>query len=229
MAAGDLQRTWRRIVRTVAPSATNVIISVTLLVFLLQLLPGIGDAVTRGLLYAPIYSTQIALEPWRLVTVALVHSTSIFHIAFNMIALWMFGQQLEGMLGKGRFVALYVLSAMGGSVAVLFIPFLTNGPVVGASGAIFGLLGAFFVIVRKLGANATGLLVIIGLNLAVGFFFGSISWQSHVGGLLVGALVGLVFTRTRNRRQFRLQVGSLIAIGAVLLALGTLPALMGIR
>ncbi len=228
MAAGDLQRTWRRVVRTIAPSATNVIISITLLVFLLQLLPGIGDAVTRGLLYAPIYSTQIAPEPWRLVTVALVHSNSPFHIAFNMIALWMFGQQLESMLGKGRFVALYVLSAMGGSVAVLFIPYLTNGPVVGASGAIFGLLGAFFVIVRRLGANATGLLIIIGLNLAVGFFFGSISWQSHVGGLVVGALVGLVFTRTRNRRQFRLQVGTLVALGIALLVLGMLPALLGV-
>jgi membrane associated rhomboid family serine protease len=145
-----------------------------------------------------------------------------------MIALWMFGQQLESMLGKGRFVALYVLSAMGGSVAVLYLPYLTNGPVVGASGAIFGLLGAFFVIVRKLGANATGLLVIIGLNLAVGFFFGSISWQSHVGGLVIGALVGVVFTRTRNRRQLRLQVGALVAIGAALLVSGMMPAILGV-
>ena len=229
MAAQDLRRTWRRVVRAVAPSVTNLIIVITLLVFLLQLLPGIGGTVTDALLYAPLYSTGLALEPWRLLTVALVHSpSSLFHIAFNMIALWMFGQQLEGMLGRGRFIALYLISALGGSVAVLYLPYLSNGPVVGASGAIFGLLGAFFVLVRKLGGNATGLLVIIGLNLAVGFFIGTVSWQAHVGGLIAGALTAFIFTRTRERRLQRLQTGLLVAVAVALVLLGVLPALIGV-
>lgn len=229
MAAQDLRRTWRRVVGAVAPSITNFIIVITGLVYILQLLPGIGGSVTNALLYAPAYSTGLALEPWRLVTVALVHSPSwLFHIFFNMIALWMFGQQLEGMLGRGRFVALYVISALGGSVAVLYLPYLTNGPVVGASGAVFGLLGAFFILVRKLGGNATGLLIVIGLNLAVGFFVGTVSWQAHVGGLIAGALVAVIYTRTRQRRQQRAQTALVAGLAVILVVLGVLPALIGV-
>jgi membrane associated rhomboid family serine protease len=219
-------RAWRRFVTAVAPSATNVIISVTLLVFLVQLLPGIGSAVTAALLYSPAYSgfPGYPFEPWRLVTVALVHSPQqLFHIFFNMLALWMFGQQLETMLGKWRFLALYVISTLGGSVAVLL---LQGGSVVGASGAIFGLLGAFFVLVRKLGGNTTGLLIVIGLNLAIGFFVGSISWQAHVGGLVAGAIVGIIYSQTRHRRLRPLQVGLLAGFSVILVIVGVYPALI---
>jgi membrane associated rhomboid family serine protease len=219
---------WRRFVGVVAPSATNFLILVTLVVFLLQILPGIGSTVTNALLYAPQYSvpqTGYPFEPWRLITVAFVHSPQqIFHIAFNMLALWMFGQQLESMLGKWRFVALYLISALGGSVAVLY---LGNGPVVGASGAIFGLLGAFFILIRTLGGNTTGLLIVIGLNLAIGFFVGTISWQAHVGGLITGALVGLIYARTRHRRLRPVQTGLLIGLTVVLFIAGIWPALIG--
>ncbi|PVZ96322.1 rhomboid family intramembrane serine protease [Amnibacterium flavum] len=201
-------------------------ILITLVIYLLQLLPGIGTAVTSALLYAPQYSVPQSgypFEPWRLITVAFVHSPQqILHIAFNMLALWMFGQQLETMLGKGRFVALYLISALGGSVAVLY---LGNGPVVGASGAIFGLLGAFFILVRKLGGKATGLLIVIGLNLAVGFFVGSISWQAHVGGLIAGVLVGLIYVQTRHRRLRPAQIGLLVGLAVVLFIAGIWPAL----
>jgi membrane associated rhomboid family serine protease len=224
LARSGVNSTWRRFVSAVAPSATNVLISITLLVFLLQLLP-FGDNVTNALLYAPAYSgfPGAPFEPWRLLTVALVHSPQqLFHIFFNMLALWMFGQQLEGMLGKYRFLALYAISALGGSVAVLW---LQGGPVVGASGAIFGLLGAFFVLVRKLGGNTTGLLIVIGLNLAVGFFAGSISWQAHVGGLISGVLVGLIYTQTRHRRLRPLQIGLLSGLTLLLVIAGIWPAI----
>jgi len=228
VASGGVNRTWRRFVSVVAPSATNVLITVTLLVFLVQLLPGIGAAVTGALLYSPVYSipsTGYPLEPWRLVTVVFVHSTQvIFHVGFNMLALWLFGRQLESMLGKARFVALYFISALGGSVAVLYLAG-TGTAVVGASGAVFGLLGAFFVLIRKLGGNATGLLIVIALNLGLGLFVGSISWQAHVGGLIVGALVGLIYAQTRHRRLKNAQIALLVGLTVVLFLAGILPAL----
>jgi membrane associated rhomboid family serine protease len=225
---GSRGRTWRRLRSTVAPSVTYVLITVTLLVFLLQLL---SPAVTDALLYAPVYSrpeTGFPFEPWRLITVAFVHSPSvILHIAFNMLALWMFGQQLESAVGKWRFLAIYLLSALGGSVAVLYLKW--NDPaqaVVGASGAVFGLLGAFFIIARKLGANTAGLVILIALNLGIGLFFRTISWQAHVGGLLAGALVALVLVQTRRRDQQKLQTGLLIGVGAALVFAGVAPAII---
>ncbi|WP_307807055.1 rhomboid family intramembrane serine protease [Naasia sp. SYSU D00057] len=226
---GSRGRTWRRLRSTIAPSVTYVLITVTLLVFLLQLL---SSAVTDALLYAPVYSrpeTGFPFEPWRLITVAFVHSPSvILHIAFNMLALWMFGQQLESAVGKWRFLAIYLLSALGGSVAVLYLKW--NDPaqaVVGASGAVFGLLGAFFIIARKLGANTAGLVILIALNLGIGLFFRTISWQAHVGGLLAGALVAFVLVQTRRRNQQRLQTGLLIGVGAGLTLAGIAPAILG--
>jgi membrane associated rhomboid family serine protease len=213
-----------------APSVTYVLITVTLLVFLLQLL---SDSVTNALLYAPVYSrpaTGFPFEPWRMVTVAFVHSPGvILHVFFNMLALWMFGQQLEAAIGKWRFLVVYLLSALGGSVAVLYLKWGDPAQaVVGASGAVFGLLGAFFILARKLGANTTGLVVLIALNLGIGLFFSTISWQAHIGGLLAGALVALVLVQTRRRDQQKLQIGLLTAVGAALVLGGVAPALLGL-
>jgi membrane associated rhomboid family serine protease len=221
---------WRRLRATIAPSVTYVLITVTLLVFLLQLLSG---SVTDALLYAPVYSrpaTGFPFEPWRMLTVAFVHSpTVILHVFFNMLALWMFGQQLEAAIGKWRFLLVYLLSALGGSVAVLYLKWNDPGQaVVGASGAVFGLLGAFFILARKLGANTTGLVVLIALNLGIGLFFSTISWQAHIGGLLAGALVALVLVQTRRRDQQKLQIGLLTAVGAGLVLAGVAPALLGL-
>ena len=113
-----------------------------------------------------------------------------WHVGLNMLALWMIGRSLEPLLGRGRFLTLYLLSALGGSVAVALLSFTT--PVVGASGAIFGLFGALIVIGRHIGANIAGIAIILGINLVIGFIPGfNVSWQAHVGGLVVGALVGL--------------------------------------
>jgi membrane associated rhomboid family serine protease len=93
-------------------------------------------------------------------------------------------------------------------------------PVVGASGAIFGLLGAYFVIQRKLGGNNVQLLIVIGLNLVIGFLPGTnIAWQAHLGGLVVGSAVALVYLRTRRRDQRGLQIALVGGIVAVVLAL----------
>lgn len=201
-----------------APVVTYSIIGVTLAVFVLQLIPGL--AVTDRLAYAGVYSLPFNFEPWRMMTALFVHSTQLlFHVALNMYTLWIFGQLLEGLLGRWRFLALYLISGLAGSVAVLWLTDPRTG-VVGASGAIFGLMGAFLVIQRRLGGSATQLLVLVGINLVIGFVPGfNISWQAHLGGLIGGALVGLIFVETRKRDQQGLQIGLLVALVAVLVVL----------
>lgn len=194
------------------PVVTYSILGVTALVYLAQLLT--GGAVTEALLYwGPWSETQ----PWRFVTTMLVHSTSPFHIMFNMYALFIFGRMLEQALGQWRFLALYVLSAIGGSVAVLMLAPLT--PVVGASGAIFGLFAAFFVINRGLGGNSTQLLIVLGLNLAIGFLVPGIAWQAHLGGVIVGAAIGFIMLRTRRRSLAKRQLLLLGGVAAALIVL----------
>ncbi len=148
------------------------------------------------------------------------HSTQVpfIHLLFNMFTLFMFGPVLERMLGRIRFTALYFLSGIGGAVAVLLLAPTT--PVLGASGAIFGLVAAYFVIQRRLGFRNPTLLIVIVLNLAIGFFPGAnISWQGHLGGLVVGAAIAFVYLRTRHREQRGLQVALVAAIGVALVAI----------
>jgi len=219
----------RRFRRSVAPSATYAIIAITLLVFLLQLIPFLG--VTDGLQFAGayVYAGSGAFEPWRLLTVSLVHSTSSpFHILFNMVFLWLMGRQVESMLGPARFVALYLIATLGGSVAVLYLAPLGQ-PVVGASGAIYGLLATFFVIARKSGGNTTGLVILIGINLVFSFVTASISWQGHLGGLITGGLVAWVLVQTPRRTQRQRQFLLLGAIVAGLIALTALRSLLPVQ
>jgi membrane associated rhomboid family serine protease len=225
------ERRWSRS-RAVAvgdtrPHVTYAIIAVTSLAFLIGLIPGVGETVQDALAFwAPTLYPELTgtFEPWRLLTAALVHS-GFWHIGLNMLALWLMGRSLEPLLGRWRFLTLYVLSALGGSVAVALLSFTT--PVVGASGAIFGLFGALIVIGRHIGANIAGIAIILAINLAIGFIPGfNVSWQAHVGGLVVGALVGLVYARTRSVRRRGLQIGLLVLIAIVLLALLLVPPLL---
>lgn len=203
------------------PVVSYSILGLTLVVYLLQWVT--QGAVTTALAYFP---PLTALEPWRMLTVALVHSdSSFFHIIFNMYSLWVLGPLLESLIGRARFLTVYVLSALGGSVAVLWLAPLSI--VVGASGAIFGLLGAFFVIQRRLGGRNVQLVVIIAINLALGFVIPGVSWQSHVGGLLVGAACAAVMLRTRRADQQRQQALLLAGVGAALVALTVLRILIG--
>lgn len=176
--------------------------------------------------FAPLLYPELgAFEPWRVVTVALTHSRFL-HIGLNMLSLWMIGRVLEPMLGTGRFVLTYAMCAAGGSAAAAILSF--TSPVVGASGAVFGLFGALIVIGRHIGADMTGMLIVLGINLVLGFIPGmGVSWQSHVGGLVVGALLGLVFTRTRRADQRRTQILLLCAVGAGILLAFALPPLLG--
>lgn len=192
------------------PVVSYSILTVTLVVFALQWVT--QGAVTSAFAYFPPLTAQ---EPWRMLTVALVHSDrSIFHIVFNMYSLWVLGPLLESLIGRARFASIYVLSALGGSVAVLWLDPLSV--VVGASGAIFGLLGAFFVVQRRLGGRSVQLVVILAINLALGFVIPGISWQSHIGGLIVGALCAWIMLRTRRPGQQRRQAVLIAGVGLAL-------------
>jgi membrane associated rhomboid family serine protease len=184
-------------------------------VYLGQLLT--GGAVTQALLYWP---PLTMIEPWRMVTTMFVHSpSSVFHILFNGYSLFILGTLVERLIGPGRFVALFFLAGFGGSVAVLLLS--PMAAVVGASGAIFGLFGALFVIQRSFGGANVQLLIVLALNLVLGFVVPGISWQAHIGGLITGALVAGILVKTRGvqqGRQQRLQLG-LVAGGLAAIAL----------
>ncbi len=197
-----------------APVVTYSIIALCVIVWLLQIIP--NSPVTDALVY---YGPYTYSQPWRMLTAAFVHSTSSpIHLAFNMFSLFIFGPILERLVGRVRFLVLYLVSAFGGSVAVLLLAPLT--PVVGASGAIFGLMGAFFVIQRKFGGNSTYLVVLIGINLVIGFLPGTnVSWQAHLGGLIAGAAVAFVYVRTRRADQKVLQAVLVAVVVIVLIAL----------
>lgn len=182
------------------PRLTFGIIGVTVGFFVLQL--ALGRAVVNRFAFVPVLGDT---EPWRLFTVALVHSSSFFHILFNMYALYILGQFLEPALGRARFAALYALGVLGGSVTILLLASPENSDwfrgTVGASGAVFALFGALFVLQRKLGGSNRGLLILLGLNLAMPFVFPNISWQGHLGGLVTGLLAGAVFAYLGKRPE----------------------------
>lgn len=214
--------------RSGPPKVTYAILAITGFVGLLQLIPGLnitGMLLFGGRYVIPELSPLFGFEPWRAVTALLVHG-SIWHIGLNMLALWMIGRSLEPMLGRWRFLALYLLGGIGGSAAVAIIdPRIVT---IGASGAVFALFGALLVIGLHMGANMTGLFVILGINLVIGFIprFG-IAWEAHVGGALTGALIGFILLRTRKPPQRKWQVPLLIGVGALLLvALFVVPSLI---
>ncbi|WP_344312018.1 rhomboid family intramembrane serine protease [Agromyces terreus] len=206
-----------------APVVTYSLIGITAFVYLLQWIPGLG--VTNALFFSPVFMTEVFPEPWRALTSVFLHSTSwFFHILLNMYTLWIFGRLLEPMLGRGRFLALYLISGLAGSVGVVVFA-APSSQVLGASGAIFGLMGAFVVIQRRLGGNMTQLYILLAINLAIGFIPGAnISWQAHLGGLIGGALVGLILLETRPRSRRGLQIGLLIALPIALFVIGVLVA-----
>ena len=218
------QRQWRRrspaalsAVQAGKPVVTYGIIAVTAFVYLLQLVPGfdVASLLRFWIGYLLPELSGAPFQPWRLVTAMLVHG-GILHLALNMLALWMIGRQLEPMLGRWRFLTLYVLSGVGGSA--LFGILSPGSATVGASGAVFGLFGALLVIGLHIGANMTGLFVLLGINLVIGFVPGfGIAWQAHIGGAIVGALIGLIVLRTRKRSQRTAQILLLIGVAAALL------------
>lgn len=177
----------------------------------------IGSLFTTQLMYVPLLTV---FEPFRMLSAGFVHDPSgPVHILFNSYAIWIFGSQLEPLLGRLRFLALYLISIVGGSVAVL----LLSDPriaVVGASGAFFGLMGAFFVVLRSLGQTPAQLVALIAMNLSLGFLVPGISWEGHLGGLITGAAIAAVYTQTKGKpNSGASQLLGVLGVCAVLFAL----------
>jgi membrane associated rhomboid family serine protease len=162
-------------------------------------------------------------EWYRLITAAFLHvplnqgTFGITHILFNMWALWVLGPQLEQVLGRARFTVLYLLSALGGNVLLFLVD--PGQPALGASGAIFGLFAAFFVIGRRLGIDTRGIVFLIVINLMFTFTFSGISWEGHVGGLIIGAVLATAFAYAPRNRQRAVQVASSAIVAAILVIL----------
>jgi membrane associated rhomboid family serine protease len=194
-----------RIVRRTSRGATQalvtrVLIAINVVVYLITVVQGAGinapggEVITKLALYGPGVADG---DWWRLFTSAFLHA-NLIHIGFNMLALWWFGAPVEEYLGRARFIGLYIVSGLAGSAGAL----TTNkGYTVGASGAIFGVLGAMAVLEwastgKLLGGNA---ITLIAINLAIGVAYntsgGNISIGGHIGGLIGGVLATLAFAR----------------------------------
>lgn len=194
--------------------ATTALIAINAVLWVGQILP--GSQLTQYLFFAPLLTES---EPWRMLTAGFVHDPSgPMHILLNMYSIFVFGTVLEPMLGKARFIALYLISIFGGSVAVLYLadPF---SPVVGASGGFFGLMGAYFVVMRSIGASSTQMVGLIAINLVFGFIIPGISWQGHVGGLLAGGAIASVYANTRRANQQLAQKFGVLLVLAVFVLL----------
>jgi membrane associated rhomboid family serine protease len=208
---------------------TWTLIAVNVLLFLVELAkPSIAN--DWGLLgYATIGSGPmqgIASGQWyRLILSAFLPPATglgglgFIDIAFNLWALYAVGPSLEQLLGRGRFLAVYLLSALGGGVLFYLIA-PQNVLALGASGAIFGLFGAWFVVSRRLQIDSRGILVLIGINLAFSLIYrGTIAWQDHVGGLIVGVLITAAFAYAPRKNRLVIQAGAAIAILVILVVI----------
>lgn len=154
-------------------------------------------------------------EYYRLFTSAFLHA-GVFHLLMNMFALAQLGPLIEAALGRVRFLALYLLSALGGSV----LSFVLSDPLqlgVGASGAIFGLFGAYYVLVRRVGGDTRSIATLLVINLVITFAVPIIDWRAHLGGLVTGALLAAALAYApRGPQQSRIHA---LACGAVALLL----------
>ena len=175
------------------PIITKSLIGICVAVFLYSLISGGVNnmAFNYGMLPAAINAGQW----WRLLTAAFLHGSTL-HILFNMYALYWLGPQLEHLLGRAKFLTLYLLAAIGGNVASYLFS-APNTLSVGASGAIFGLMTATIVIGRELRADVSQLVTLLILNVVIGFMSTAIDWRAHFGGALVGAVVGNFYTQRK--------------------------------
>ncbi|MFE7751054.1 rhomboid family intramembrane serine protease [Streptomyces sp. NPDC057428] len=158
---------------------------------------------------------------YRLATSMFLH-VEVWHIAFNMLGLWWLGGPLEAALGRVRYLALYLLSGLAGSALTYVIAAPAQGSL-GASGAVFGLLGATAVLMRRMNYDLRPVIALLVVNLIFTFNpWGRIAWQAHVGGLVAGALIAIAMIHAPRERRSLVQYGAcalvLLAVVAAVLA-----------
>jgi len=176
---------------------TISLIAINIIVFVLQFLIPDSEYI---FFFAPDYVGLGGIQ--HAIFSGFAHSTTqLTHILFNMYSLFVLGTLLEPLLGKIKFIVLYLLSLLGGCVAVMF--FAPGAAVVGASGAIFGLMGAYVVVARARGIDTSQILVLIGINIFLSFLPG-ISWQAHIGGLITGLVVATAYVLIKPKMYWLL-------------------------
>jgi membrane associated rhomboid family serine protease len=165
---------------------------------------GTGDGVAEGAYY-------------RLLTSTFLHF-GVIHILLNMLCLYQLGPYLEGALGRVRYLAVYLLSGLGGA-ALSFAAGPANENAAGASGAVFGLFGAFYVLQRQRGLDASAIVSTIGLNLFFSFAVSGIDWRGHVGGLIAGGLVAAAIVHAPRERRALVQVGGSVGVALLIVVM----------
>jgi membrane associated rhomboid family serine protease len=204
---------------------TMTLIAINVLIYLVTVVQGSGLNNPGGSLYFRwlLFGPAVANGGWyRLVTSMFLHGF-LLHIVFNMVALWFIGRLVEQYLGTVRYIGLYFVSGLAGAAGALLQAPLV--PTVGASGAIFGILGAMLIIEWQVTGRLAGqAMTWIVINLVIDFFYrGSISWGGHVGGLIGGILVMLGYAHWSNRGRAQYgQLGLAGVIGLVAVAAGSI-------
>jgi membrane associated rhomboid family serine protease len=212
------------------PSASAVVtwtlVAINVVLYLVELAhPGIANdwAMLGQARFSPGAPLQgVAEGQWyRLITSAFLPPPGLsglgpLDIAFNMWALILVGPALERLLGRVRFLTVYLVSALGGGVMFYLIG-PSNVEALGASGAIFGLFGAWFVVAKRLRLDSRWIVTVVVLNLILGFVVPNIAWQDHLGGILAGGLLTAAYAYAPRANRALIQAGATVAIVAILI------------
>ena len=187
---------------------TKILVALNVGFFVLQYVT--DDALTTDFAMNGV-AVAVFDEWYRLITAAFLHA-GLMHLALNMLALWLVGGAVESRLGRWRYLVVYLLSALGGSV----LSYAVDSPLqtsVGASGAVFGLFGALFVLMLRLRFDVGGLIAIIAINVVIGFVPGfNINWRAHLGGLLVGTLLTAAMVYSPQRSRLAVSIGASVLV-----------------
>jgi len=180
-------------------SATTALITLICGAYLIQQLdPSLQDRLLfiNSALMADGQVHGVANGEWyRIFTVALTHG-GLMHLGFNMYGLLVLGTPIEAAFGRYKFLAIFFISLVTGSLASFFLN-PVNQPSVGASGALFGLFGAMAVVGKRIGADVKSIVVIIGINFAMAFVLPGIDWHAHLGGLVGGVIASTIVLRKK--------------------------------
>ena len=221
-------RAQRQMGSTFAP-VTRALIALNVAIYLITVVQGAGIDSPGGKVFdyfalsggrffdsGHVYGGVAQGDWWRLITAAFLHA-SIIHIGFNMFALWVIGGPVEHYLGRTRYLGLYLVSGLAGSAGALLQD--PHAVTVGASGAIFGVLGAMLILEWQLtGRLAGNAMTWIVINLVIGFAVPGISWGAHIGGLVGGILATLSFARWGRGHAAYGRIGVPGALGLVVVA-----------
>ncbi|MEJ5868318.1 rhomboid family intramembrane serine protease [Pseudokineococcus sp. 5B2Z-1] len=207
------------------PVVTLTLIGACVAMYVLQV-------ASRGVVtnYLAFFPPVAGAEPWRYLTSAFLHSQGgllPLHLLLNMYVLYVVGPPLEQLLGRARFLGLYLLSALGGSVAFQLVWAVFDTPTnyaVGASGAVFGLFGALLVVQRRMRVPVGQIGVVLGINLVLSFVIPGIAWEAHLGGLATGAAAAALLVRAPRRPAA--QAAGLVGLAVLWVALAVVATLL---